>query len=99
VWHELHSLQVVLLNRYFRRYYASRDGQFRLTLDSELTFYRAHDALGNRFLHRQMDSRSVIVELKYELDAEPQADRVAGFFPFRVTRNSKYAQGMERVYF
>jgi len=98
VRHELHELAPVLLNRYFRRYYASRDGCFRLTIDSELSFYRAHQALGNCFLHRQVDSQSVVVELKYEVDAESQADRVASFFPFRVTRNSKYVQGVERVY-
>ncbi|MDI6769242.1 MAG: hypothetical protein QMD04_06155 [Anaerolineales bacterium] len=40
-----------------------------------------------------------MVELKYENEQEPQADRVAGFFPFRVTRNSKYVQGIKRVYF
>lgn len=98
VRHELRSLRAVLLNRYYRRYYASRDGQFRLTLDSELAFYRAHDALGSRFVHRQADPRSVVVELKYEVAEEPQAGQVASFFPFRVTRSSKYVQGIERVY-
>ncbi len=98
VQHGLRGLHAVLLNRYLRRYYVSRDGRFRLTLDSELAFYRAHDALGSRFVHRQADPWSVVVELKYEVDAETQAGRVASFFPFRVTRSSKYVQGIERVY-
>jgi hypothetical protein len=37
--------------------------------------------------------------LKYGLEQEGQADRAASYFPFRVTRNSKYVQGIERVYF
>lgn len=96
---ELGCLRVVLLNRYHRRYFASRDGRFRLTLDTELAYYRANGALGNHFVHRQTSPCQVIVELKYGVDQEPEAHRVAGFFPFRMTRNSKYVQGVERVYF
>jgi SPX domain protein involved in polyphosphate accumulation len=95
---DLCSLEAVLFNRYYRRYYASRDGHFRVTLDSEMAFYKANCACGNAFIHQQISYRELVVELKYEVDQEPQADRVASFFPFRVTRNSKYVQGIERVY-
>jgi hypothetical protein len=50
-------------------------------------------------IHRQVDWHAVVVELKYDVAQELAAGRVASFFPFRVTRNSKYVQGMERVYF
>ncbi|HER34101.1 MAG TPA: polyphosphate polymerase domain-containing protein [Halothiobacillaceae bacterium] len=96
---EVRCLSVVLLNRYHRCYYASRDGAFRLTIDTDVTYYRANGALGNRLLHRQAGYREVIVELKYAVDQETAANRVVGYFPFRVTRNSKYVQGVERVYF
>jgi hypothetical protein len=99
VWPELRDLNVVLLNRYYRHYYASRDGRFRVTVDIGMTYHRVLGAFGNSFLHHQVNDRDVIVELKYEVDQEPSADRVAGGFPFRMTRNSKYVQGMERVYF
>ena len=95
---DLCDLNAVLFNRYYRRYYASRDGHFRLTLDSEMAFYKANGAFSNAFIHQQVDHRNLVVELKYEIDQELQADRVASFFPFRVTRNSKYVQGIERVY-
>lgn len=96
---DLRAMNVVLLNRYCRRYYASRDGSFRVTLDTDLRFYKINGAAGNTLLHRQVNFRDIIVELKYELKQETQADRVAGFFPFRITRSSKYVQGMEKVYF
>lgn len=96
---ELRNLQSVLLNRYYRHYYVSRDGRFRVTVDSELTFYKVDGVLGNRFAHRQVDHRATVLELKYEVDDEPGAGRVAGYFPFRMTRNSKYVQGVERVCF
>lgn len=97
--HELRGLNVVLFNRYFRHYYATPDGAFRLTLDTQMEFYKVNGLFENQFAHRQANTRDLVVELKYENAQEPQADRVAGFFPFRVTRNSKYVQGIERVYF
>lgn len=95
----LRSLNVVLFNRYYRHYYATHDGAFRLTLDTQMEYYKVNGLLGNRFVHRQRNYRDVVVELKYEVEQEQGANGVAGFFPFRVTRNSKYVQGIERVYF
>jgi hypothetical protein len=99
VWQDVRSLNLVLLNRYYRRYYASRDGRYRLTLDTNLEYYQANRLLGNSFTHKQVNHGQLVLELKYEADHEPGADRVASFFPFRVTRFSKYVQGVERVYF
>jgi hypothetical protein len=95
----LRGLNLVLFNRYYRHYYATYDGDFRLTLDARLSFYRMNGFLGNQFFHRQLDPRNIVVELKYEVEKEPFAGRVAGFFPFRMTRMSKYVRGIERVFF
>jgi hypothetical protein len=96
---DLRGLEVVLFNRYYRHYYATGEGAFRLTLDTQMDFYKANGLFGNQFAHHQKNHHLLIVELKYENEQEPHADRVAGFFPFRVTRNSKYVEGIERVYF
>ncbi len=96
---DLHTLSPVLLNCYQRGYYATRDNNFRVTVDYKQIFWKINMALGNPLIHRQKNPRDVIVELKYEIDQEPKADRAAGYFPFRVTRNSKYVEGIERVYF
>ncbi len=32
--------QIVLLNRYFRHYFATHDNRFRLTVDTDLSYYR-----------------------------------------------------------
>jgi len=92
------SQQIVLLNRYFRYYFASRNNRFRLTLDINLSFYQVA-RLNNHFVHSQNDHRNVIVELKYDKENDHEAQRVSGFFPFRVTKSSKYVQGIDRVYF
>ena len=94
----LRDQQLVLMNRYWRRYYLSRDGYFRLTLDSKLTYYRV-DRLYNTFTHQQLNHNQQVLELKYDPEHDSLASRAASFLPFRLTRNSKYVQGIERVYF
>lgn len=97
VRHHLRTLNLVLCNNYRRWYYATKDQHYRLTVDVDLAYYRVKK-FGNRFVSRVLDDSRVIVEMKYEKPFESQADQVAGFFPFRVTRNSKYVTGIESVY-
>lgn len=97
VRHHLRTLNVVLCNNYRRWYYATHDGRYRLTVDTEMAYYRVKK-FGNHFISRMRDDGHVIVELKYEKPFEHASDRVAGFFPFRITRNSKYVTGIDSVY-
>lgn len=93
----LRDLDVVLCNRYFRWYYATKDDKYRVTVDSEMTYFqvkRAHNYLRHKFL----DRKAIVVELKYATELDPSANKVASFFPFRITRNSKYITGIEQVY-
>jgi hypothetical protein len=94
----LQDLDVVLLNRYYRWYYATRDNQYRITVDTGLTYYRV-TRMANSFAHKQVEHRQVIVEMKYGRECEETADRISSFFPFRVTKNSKYVTGIDRVFF
>ncbi len=91
------SLPPVLLNRYHRRYFAARGAPFRITIDREMTYYRA-DRFGPMAKPAWRDRQQVIVEIKYPKEAEPEIDRVAGFFPFRMTRSSKYVTGVQKAY-
>lgn len=93
----LRTVHIVLMNNYQRRYFVSRDGRFRVTLDTGMAYYRVGN-MRNWLAHRQTDERSVILELKYGIDEEPSAYRVSTFFPFRVTKSSKYVQGIDRVF-
>jgi hypothetical protein len=58
-----------------------------------------NSSIGSLFLHSQTNHHNLVVELKYDIDQDLNANRVASFFPFRVTKNSKYVEGIERVYF
>lgn len=97
VMYHMLELNVVLCNRYHRYYFATRDQRFRVTLDTEMTFYQVKRA-NNRFVHKHADYKHIIVELKYLEPMDMEAQRVAGFFPFNVTKSSKYVTGIERVF-
>jgi hypothetical protein len=88
---------MALVNRYLRSYFANPDGQFRVTIDTSLTFYKVNP-LVNRFLVRDINHHAVILELKYDRDYEDLAERISNAFPFRVTRSSKYVEGVDRFF-
>jgi len=95
--HELGPLRPELTNRYRRRYYLSRDGAYRLTLDDELGFWPIGPAAGSYRAYVAEEPR-LVLELKYGLGREDGAARIASRLPFRVTRNSKYVVGVELLY-
>jgi SPX domain protein involved in polyphosphate accumulation len=81
-----------LLNSYHRRYFISADGRYRLTLDYRLTYYTI-DHGSNVALSRR-DSDHVIIEIKYDADDDTNIDFISNDFPFRMTKSSKYVQGI-----
>jgi len=93
----LRHLEPALLNRYQRHYFLSRDGKFRLTVDSDLQFgpvqppHRPPEALWLRSVP------TVVLELKYRTEIAHDAVLVANEFPFRSTRFSKYVVGIEHT--
>jgi len=95
---QVRDLTAVLLNQYWRSYLATIDKNYRLTVDSEMVFY-AVGRLSNSFIHHYQDRRNIVVELKYGIKQDQLVDRIASFFPFPVTKNSKYVRGIELIHF
>lgn len=94
---KLISLEPALLNRYSRKYFMSDDKDFRITIDSELTFYRIN-CHNHCFLHKSIDQNNLVLELKYTYDKEAYAERISNELPFIVTKSSKYVSGIERLH-
>ncbi len=88
------DLKFSLLNCYKRKYFLSADKKFRITIDSDLRFLRL-SPLGNTFAHVLVDHTNTILELKYEKEADGYADGITNYFPFRMTKSSKYMAGIE----
>lgn len=92
----LRLMEPAVCNRYQRHYFLSRDGKFRLTVDSGLQFTGAQPNAGKVVFSLPV-SRTVIIELKFGLDSAGDAALVTNTFPFRVARFSKYVAGIESI--
>ncbi len=94
---EVLCLKPVILNHYKRKYFQSADGNYRFTMDWDLQFYRI-DCYNNTFQYRINSDLTVILELKYNFDNNSGADFITNCLPFRLTKSSKYVEGIERLY-
>lgn len=94
-WAAIHP---TLLNHYQRQYFCSADKRYRLTIDTDLCYYPLQ-GYTNHFLHSISENYHIIMELKYDSDLDNRADDIVNFFPFRVTKSSKYVNGIHRVFF
>lgn len=96
VVHDLKGVIPTMCNRYHRKYFLSADGMYRITIDTQLEFI-AIDRFDSQFHRRRMMENSVVMELKYSGDIATLDERLVNFFPFRVTRMSKYVTGIEML--
>ncbi len=92
----LRFLEPALLNRYQRHYFLSRDGKFRLTVDSCLQFagvaHRHWPAIDSL-----RPETPLVIELKFGPEVAEDAHTVTNALPFRVARFSKYVAGIGRM--
>jgi len=93
---DLMSLEFVLLNRYRREYFVSADQNYRMTIDSEMQYYYLGSGR-NYFMQQSIDFANTVLELKYSKRQEGSVEKITNRFPFRVSRNSKYVNGIERL--
>ena len=93
----LRTLQPSILIRYHRKYYESADHRFRITLDTDMEFYRLRPR-GNSFLDRHIDRNSTVMELKCNEEHGDTIDEITRRIPFRMTKSSKYVSGIDRLY-
>lgn len=89
------NLFPVLMNHYHRQYYASNDGNIRVTIDDRLFYYEQH-------LHRKMNNEymfpafdGAILECKYDVGHEDKAKVILEYLPFRQSKSSKYVMGVQ----
>lgn len=83
----------VLLNCYKRKYFLSADKRFRLTLDTNMEFFKINPR-GNLFLEN-LKSEENILELKYNFKNFEDAEKVCQNLPFRMMASSKFMHGVE----
>jgi len=85
-----------IMNRYLRHYFISIDRLFRITVDSDVSFKRICNSCGTKTSSKMRDN--LIFELKYDQKSEDEAHNITGYFPFRLTKSSKYIAGIQKTY-
>ena len=95
--HTIRDQTPVLLNSYQRTYYQSNDHAFRITIDDNQSFYK-FSTFNNTFIQKRADREQVIIELKYGLEHDSAATQITNQWAFRISKSSKYVQGMEAIY-
>ena len=87
----------VVANRYARKYFKSADNKFRITLDTNISYYQLN-GINLSFKHKLKDYDPVVLELKYDVEDEEYVSEITSLLPFRITRNSKYANAVEKLF-
>jgi len=93
----LKELNFSLLVSYKRKYFLSADRQYRITIDTDMQSYRLMPRQNN-FLNTSIGQNSVILEIKYNRSDDENIDNITNYFPFRMTKSSKYVDGIAKVY-
>ena len=94
---ELALLEPTLINRYKRKYFLSADGCYRITLDSNISFFPVQPFLPKLFANELFEPYCVL-ELKYDHAKDDEASQITNHFPFRLTKSSKYVSGVYKLY-
>jgi hypothetical protein len=84
----------VLVNHYQRAYYATADQTVRLTIDSKLWGFDQRFSARPNLRRPSPIADCVIVEIKADCEHYARMANLLGDFPVRISRNSKYVQGM-----
>lgn len=92
----LKQIRPTMFNRYRRKYLMSFDQRFRLTMDNNLEYYSYNNSSSNLF--GKYSNEDCIIELKYDNHYENEASTVTNLLPFRLTKSSKYVNGVELLY-
>ncbi len=93
----LMELGFSLLNRYKRKYFLSANKKYRITIDSDMKIFKLAP-YQNNFLCEFTDYSNTILELKYNETDDEFVDEISTFFPFRMTRSSKYVDGITKLH-
>ncbi len=94
---ELSQLRLVLVNRYSRKYYQSADSKFRITLDTEVSFFHCLGSFGGHAVS-SIAPRTTILELKYSMEDDDCVPIITRLFPWRLSKSSKYVSGVEQLF-
>ncbi len=97
IWLESHP-QPVIINRYYRMYFVSKDEKVRATIDiKQRMFDQRYKPYPN--ISRAVNSpKTLVLEIKFDRKDTAIASKIMQGLPLRVSRNSKYMIGVKSIH-
>ena len=90
--------QPVIINRYYRQYYISRDERIRATIDVRQAMYDQRYKPYPNLIHRANIPNVMVLEFKFDRKDSRRASQILQGVPLRVSRNSKYMTGVKAIH-
>lgn len=94
IFNQLKILKPQLFVSYKREYYVSKISKIRLTIDKNICYQRLYSKNKIR-KNIKILSNDIILELKYPYDTPPKFIKALEL-PFRLSKNSKYVEGLNK---
>ena len=96
----------VIINQYRRSYFVNPDKNVRITVDRKLKFFplfskglsTSVEELKSYYSRLWTETPSIILEMKYSKEAHEEANEIAQQLPFRMTKYSKFAMGLQHLF-
>ena len=93
MWLDFNPL-VVLINRYKRKYFICASEEIRVTLDSDIQVYSQEKNSCPNYSHKENIPRTCVLEFKFPPKLRKEAADIIRNIPIRVSRHSKYINGL-----
>lgn len=95
-WHiQLHEAsEAIAVTRYWREYYISADKNIRVTFDYRQQFYDQRGYFRPNLQYKLSTPDQLVIEIKSDPCYTDRLENLAGEFPLRRSRNSKYVNSI-----
>ena len=90
---KIKNLFIINFNKYNRRYFANKDKSIRITIDKNVSYSNIFKEK-NFKLNKIYRDRRMILEIKSIINNEDLLQNICQNLPLRVSRNSKYINGI-----
>jgi hypothetical protein len=96
VWFDANPFPIII-NRYHRLYFLSADGRIRATVDTKQAVWDQRFKPYPNYSHRANLPNSMVIEFKFNREHRDYASGVLQGMPLRVSRHSKYINGVRAI--
>jgi SPX domain protein involved in polyphosphate accumulation len=87
----------VLINRYQRKYFTTKNEKVRVTLDSDLRIFDQTRSSNPNYSFQANIPKTFVLEVKFPRELREAASHIIRDIPIRVSRHSKYIVGFHSI--